>query len=273
MSNDFIKSLKSKVKQDWSKARKVQDEYSTATLPDGNYIAKLTKTRFGKDKNKEPYVSLDFTVLSPEKYKGQRPGRFHGLTARGNRTMDMCLKQLFLDLQRLGIDTSSMEVEDLPAILQQLQDAQPTCRINAKNNPTYGLSIYINSMIPTVEEEEVEEEVEEIFEDEDDYEDDYEDEDEQSEDEDEQSEDEDDEDDEDDAIIDSDDEYEEYEDDDEEEVASPQKGDTCMYRTERRFKPKECTVVTVNNSKETVTLRRINDNKVFKNVSWSNLEA
>lgn len=73
----------------------------------------------------------------------------------------------------------------------------------------------------------------------------------------------------------SEDEEEEIEDEEDEEEEdeddSPQKGYVYEYTARSNVKASPHQVVSVNNSKQTVQLKREKDNKVFKNVPWDSL--
>lgn len=53
----------------------------------------------------------------------------------------------------------------------------------------------------------------------------------------------------------------------------PQKDDQFYYRINSRSEKKLCTVTSVNTKKQTVTLKREDDDKVFKDIPWAKLEG
>lgn len=63
------------------------------------------------------------------------------------------------------------------------------------------------------------------------------------------------------------------EDDDEEAPWVPLKGDVYLYKASSKGKPREVEVVTVNKGQETVSVKRVDDGKTFKGVSWDKLEG
>ena len=51
----------------------------------------------------------------------------------------------------------------------------------------------------------------------------------------------------------------------------PEVGETYLCKPPRQKKEAECEITTVNKSKETVTVKRLSDGKIFKNVAWDKL--
>ena len=260
----FVKAMQRRVGKKWSKFQEAEELYKPLDLPNGTYACELTDTRVDVDKNGDPYMSLNFEVLE-EEHKGQTPSKFHGIKEQGKRTLDMAIEMLSVDLGRLGMDVTKLEITALPALAAKLNKEKPCVKIRFSNppedHPNWSPDVTILSLIdreelqdilpeedddiPFDDSEEAEDESEAEAEDDNDESDDVEEEDEPAGEEEDE---------------------EDSEEDDPDEILEPEKGDIVKYRKT------VCTVVTLNKSKETVTLRSIKDkSKKFANVPWSEI--
>lgn len=276
-----------------------------------NVVALLTDVRTGKDKKNNPYVSFSFTGQRGPAAK-LKFDIFRGLGARTRKSGEVDsaesqMERLFVDLQRLDYDTDDLELDqEFFDILDELMQDKPLCQLSVKRSEEY-VNVYLNKRL--VEEgDESEEEEDEESDDEGaaeddaavdaatataDADDDVDDEDGPDEPIDKPETDspepavtgrksraprgtrtdrqsakrgaveEDDED---------DDEEEAAEEDAEDEDETPAKDDAVLYQAPRAKSAAECQVLVVNATKETATLRRLEDGREFKNVSWSDFK-
>ncbi len=259
----FLKKA-AKYKKSFLKARKVEAStgFETPELDDGAYITKLTSVNFGVTKAGDPYISLNFKIVTG-KNKNDRPSIFH------NISNDEKLEYLVRDCKRLGIEADDMELEDMIGALEELlaDGAEVYVKIDAKNkewkNPKTKkkesrLNIYINKLLE-------------------DYDPDAEAEADDDEDADEGDEDEAEgtasgEDDDDDSDEGDSEESEDADEDDEpEEDVIPEKGNVVKYKPKGSRKALEFTVTKVNTKTETVDLKD-DDGKAHKAVPFSAIE-
>lgn len=125
-------------------AAKARDEFAPADIPDGQYVAKVKKVVCA-EKDGTPRLTVVLVVakgdhqgtsvrqtwfLAPVPPKNGRPGR----------TMQEVMNRFSVDLQAMGIEADLLEAFEsegaaaLDAVLDWLENDQPTCGISVKNN-------------------------------------------------------------------------------------------------------------------------------------------
>lgn len=280
-ASKLLQGMKRRAKGAWKRSRETEVKArGGGGLPGGieNGVAKLIGWKLDNTKKGDPYVSLTGKVLEPEEHEGRKATISHFIKATEQKTVEDKLNELSSDIQLLIGDDDpklmrrfqSADLDDLPAIIQELVDSERIFLFNTwKPDPDRMAMVFIQGLHEDQEMDLEEDEDEEDYEEEDDTEEDDEeegDDDEEWEPDDEEDDEEGDEDDEDDE--DGDEEAEAEEDDWE-----PQKGEIYLYKASPRGKPAECEVTSVNTRKQTVSLKRCRDNKIFKLIDWDRLEG
>ena len=130
--------------------------------------AKLTRINSGLDKNGVMYVSFNFVCVG-NTGKGQTPGKYIGLEAKGNRTEEQAYKDLYFTLQKCGFDTD--ELGDEEALLDFIEEfnstdssEKPIVSITLKcyqGTKGLGVDVQVNKLLEDFEPEDSEEEEEE----------------------------------------------------------------------------------------------------------------
>jgi hypothetical protein len=115
--------------------------------PAGDVICKFAGMRqIEKDGN--VYVTLDFTVdgMEPgqEKHGGQRIGLMRGLQDSNNTTAEEELNRLFGDIQRLGLETADMALEQIDDAVAGLAGGRYTIAAVTRKNDKTRLNFYLN---------------------------------------------------------------------------------------------------------------------------------
>jgi len=225
----------------------------------------------GENKGK-PYMMLAGIVKQPEEVKGLRAMKLVKLYAYGKSTLDKQIAVAMNELRKMGVDTTELDLADLEETLEQLVEEAPHFRFRTwKAKPTKefpnpstfidfrGLDEnYTDDESDGVEDDTDEEEEEEAGTEE--------------EDEDEDSAEEENDEEEEDGDADSEEEDEDDSDEEEEEDEwEPEKGDCYSFKPAGAKKSVEADVTAVNKKNQTVTLKSLADNKVYKNVPWGAL--
>jgi hypothetical protein len=276
-----------------------------------NIVARLHEVRCGKDKKNNPYVSFAFTGTRG-KSKGLKFDIFRGLGERKFKSGDTvsaeeAMERLFVDLQRLDYDTDGLELdEEFFDILDELTKEKPLVQLSVGRSGEF-VNTYLNKRLEADGEPETSETTEEAGDDDEDGPDvpaDEEDDDDGDSEADDDSADDqpvsargrkaaagagkgaagaekrgapvdpDDDDDDDSDDSDSDDDDDDADDSGEsEESEDPAKDDAVMYQPKGSKSPVECQVVSVNKAARTASVRRLEDGKEFKGVSWDKLEV
>jgi hypothetical protein len=128
--DEFDKLAKStEYKNAWKEARKVDAEGfgSNPTLPDGNYICRITGAKVGvtKKEPKFPYLTIDTVILKGE-HQGVKIGHFFNL---GPEKMEYAVKAL----KRLEYEIDDAELSDIKGMAADLTKSKPVCEIAAQN--------------------------------------------------------------------------------------------------------------------------------------------
>jgi len=138
-STEFSKAAKARLQKSWKKSRTKTDPYGTFSGPDGTYTVKLSNVNVGvvqKDGKYKgaPFISFNYIVTAGE-FKGQTPGDYRMLVDFSeNYTIDDVMDSLTYTLQKLGVDTEAVEIEDLEDIAAQLSADKPTCKIKVSTS-------------------------------------------------------------------------------------------------------------------------------------------
>ena len=286
----LLNSLKKRSKGAWKRARATDAKAKGSRLPDGlvNAVAKLTGWKMAMNKKNHPYFTLTGVVQEPEEYLGVKATVIHTISETQSKTIEEKLESLSSDLQLLGADMEGVELDDLPDVIEAWVEEGPYFKFNTWNpGDRDSPFVFVQGLAEDwedadededeeVDEEEDEEDDEEV--DDDDEEEEYEEEEEEDPDDSEEEEEDEEEyedEDEDEEVDEDEDEDEEVdeEEDEEEDDWVPAKTEVYMYKASSRSKPAECEVTTVSTAKETVTLKRVSDKKLFKNVPWDKLEG
>lgn len=298
----IIAKLKAKAKGSWKKVKDKAPKVRTQGLPPGikNGVARFVSYDLGETKkDKDPYFKLNFVCVRPEEHLGRRFSVFHFINDSEYATVEDNLENLSGDIQHLGGDTSaSNDVPDICPILDECAENKPFIKFDTWAKKSNGETAYaikegvtdedeLEELTNEVPEEEVEDEeeakpakksskatpnkakkkskpVEEEVEEE-----------EEEESEDEEVEDEED--------TEEDEEADEEESEDEEE-GSDEEGDDFEPALEdiygykdpklgKKAKTEDCEVIKVTKKTRTVDLKHVKSKKVFKAVSWDDLES
>lgn len=267
-----------KYKKAYQQARTAEDRFGkTPTIDNGTYVCRLTSVSRGVQQNGFPWASFNFVVQrGPFKNTNLQRSHFVRETddVKGEDAVAVMLENLYVDLQRLGYDTSAFDPEDVEAAFNELEEDKPLVRVRVKNTKSAKsgdkfVNVYLNQILEDDEEDEEEDEDEDEADtdeegDEEEEEGDEEDSEEESEEETESEEEEDDE---------EDDEEEEKEEEEEgEESADPEEGDVVKWKAPKSKKEDEYVVTKVNEKKRTVTLEHTKTKKSFPNISWDDFE-
>ena len=115
--------------------------------PAGDIICKLAGLRMiSKDSN--TYVTLDFTVdgmeAGQEKHGGQRIGIMRAMQDSEQTTAEEELNRLFSDIQRLGIETADLSLEQIDEAVAEAVGCRFTIAAVPRKKDTSKLNFYIN---------------------------------------------------------------------------------------------------------------------------------
>lgn len=303
-----IQKMKKIGKGAWSRSRQKEAKARGARLPGGliNAVAKLSSYNIGEYDNGTPFVSITGIVVEPEEHAGVRAVTKHRLEENDRQTIDEAFDKLSSDIQLLGGKTDEMSEDDIPKELTRLCKASPYYKFNTvawEFNGRSGTACLIQGLcdedftpadpVEIVEEpdadedendldslsrtelkaliteEELDVKVNKGMSDDDireairqarpgsDYEEEG-DEDEEAEPGDEGEEEE---------------EEEEIDEGSNGEDWKPAKEDIYNFKAPGTRKSDECEVTSVNERKRIVSLKRLRDKKLFKDVSWDKLES
>ena len=115
--------------------------------PAGELICKFSGMR-SIDKDDKTYVALDFVVdgmiAGQEKYGGQRCGTLRSMQDSDYATAEDELNRLFGDIQRLGVQTADLSMEQIDAAVADLVGHHFTIAAVARKNAPGKLNFYIN---------------------------------------------------------------------------------------------------------------------------------
>ena len=167
-----------------------------------------------------------------------------------------CFAQICTALQKFGYETDELELEELEELAETVSEEQPACQVTPIEKGDF-VNLKFNKFIDDDDLPGIED-VSDVSDEEDEEDEDEEDDDEM---EDEEDTDEDDE-----------EEYEDADEDEDEENLIPTKGDTVSAKPKGTKKYEDCIVKTVSKAKETCTLKRERDDKLFKDVPWYVIE-
>jgi len=255
-----------KQKASWNKSRKATDQFGEVNLPDGRYVAQLSRAILAiSDKSGQPYARFTFICKGNDdaSIDGKRAPVFHSLSKTTNRTLEQNLESFAVTLQRLGYDTADLDLDEVGNILDELNKKKPLVNISVSTGEKGGKFVNLNGLVASDDEEEAEEEeeVEEIEEEEETAEEETEEEESEEEVEEESEEEE----------SEEEEVKEEEEAAEEEEEWEPLKGDVYKYSPKRGVKATDCEVILVNRKAETVSLRDKKTKKVVKGIKWDAL--
>jgi hypothetical protein len=198
----------------------------------------------------------------------------------GEITEDECWERIHTALQAFGVDTSELELSELPDLAEELGEDNPACKVTVKLSKKGNKYIAWGKLVDdedlpgiddVLDDDDSDEELDDDSDDVEELDDDDEDEDEDSDDsdDDDELEDDDESDDDDDDDSDESDEDEEDEDDEDEEDYVPTKGDSVKAKPKGARKVEKYTIKTVNKRREVCTLIRERDKAEFKDQAWS----
>lgn len=282
----LILKAKKTSKGAYRKAKDTEPKVKGQQLPGGiiNGVSRFTDYKFAADKNGNPYLILTGIVLVPEEHAGARAQRSFFLAPPKSdkaKTLEEKYEDLFSDLQLLGVDTTAFDpnscLEEMLESLKALVKEKPCFKFNTwKKDKESDTVVFIQGLADDPDEgEDDEEEWEEDDEEESDEESEEEESEEESDEEEYEEEEEvsDESEDDEEEEEESDDEESEEEEEEEEDESDwePSVGDIYGYAVNASAEPFDCEVTTVSTTKQTVTLKRIKDGKVFKTVSWEKL--
>lgn len=137
--SEFAKlAQSSKYAKAWKDARKLEagESYANPILPNGQYVAQVTKSQTGVTKQKELYWSVN-VVITRGKYKGTTANFFHSLeptmVGKGDKQISR-LGIAVITAKRLGYEfDNSPSPADFEGIAQELSDEKPTIQFSAQN--------------------------------------------------------------------------------------------------------------------------------------------
>jgi hypothetical protein len=269
-SKEFLAKLKSHAEA-WNEVKDAKQSGGFVEVPEGKYTIRLRAmvVDVTDDQAKVPFVQFDMVVVAGEHEgsmvrKRVRIEKRGGIIKNGERkgekweqTIQDCLQEIARDLKGFNVETDDLEIADLPDVADDLSESQPACRVEVKDRNGY-LNVRIGKPVedddlPSIDDilGDAKQPSKKEKEDEDEEEDEDEGEEESSE--------------SDESDEESDDESD---DDDDEDIVAPVKGETVTAKPKGTQKFEKFEVQTVNKSSQTCTLKRKQDGKVFKDVSW-----
>lgn len=141
-ANAFLDAAQA-VEKTWKEARKVQGNGGGfPDIDEGTFTATLTGASFGafagkeegKGRNKKvgkptPWFRLAYTI-SDGPHANKVPFELYRFGDDSQMTMEIFCQQL----QRLGYETSELELKDLPELAEALLNDKPACQIRVKKN-------------------------------------------------------------------------------------------------------------------------------------------
>lgn len=284
-SRIFNKAKKAGARQ-WKQSRgKEANVAGGQQLPGGivGGVALLVNKEWREtERDKTPFLMLQFAVAEPEEHEGVKQTLTYFFADSKYRSIQDTTDRLSSDIQLMGTDTGDMGLEELDEVLDELVEQQAAIKFNTRAGKTDDGKAWFKFDVAGVAEDFEPADEDEPEPDEDDSDEDYEEDDSDGEYEDEEDE-SDDADYEEDESEDGDEEdyeeedYEEESKDEEDESDegewSPERGEVYGFKPKGAKRSYECEITTVNNTKETVTLKRLSDGKRFSNVPWDKLEG
>jgi len=227
------------------------------------------------ERDKTPFLLLQFAVADPEEHEGVKQSLTYFFADSKFRSIQDTTDRLSSDVQLMGGNVADVDLEGLDAELDELLAAETAIKFNTRAGKTDdGKAWFKFDIAGTADDYEGGGSEDEPEPDEDDSDDDYEDESDADEYEDDPDSEEYDEDESEEGESETDDEeYEDESEDDSEAEWSPERGEVYGFKPKGAKRSYECEVATVNNTKETVTLKRLSDGKRWSNVPWDKLEG
>jgi hypothetical protein len=269
-TKDFFKKLQ-KSEDEFKKGRKGRSG-GLVEVDNGKYIVRGQSVDLDVTSDGTPFVQINCIVVHAEDdadIGGKVAQRTQIKRMSGEYTDAKGKKQkweiteadqfaeICTALQSLGIETNDMEFDQLEEAADHVSSEHPACRVEVKTNKKdykfvkWGKPVDDDDL-PSLEE---------LVEDEDDDDDDDMDDD-----------DGDDNDDVDDADDDDDMDDDDADDDmDDDDFEPPTKGETVKAKPPKTRRATDYIVKTVNVKKETCSLERVGDDKLFKDVSWDDI--
>lgn len=92
-------------------------------------MAKIDEHKDGTHKGKL-FLLLQGVVVEPKKYEGIRTSKMHRLYDYNNTTVADSVGKILNEFRKLGVDTSSMTVDDIEATLAVLEEEKPFFKFN-----------------------------------------------------------------------------------------------------------------------------------------------
>lgn len=287
----MLQTLKARSKGAFKTSKKKEVVVKGSRLPDGlvGAVAVFSSWKLDKDKKGDPYFALTGIGQEPENIVGARVTKMHYMKSSPKVTIAEKWDKLCNDIKLIGGEDCLDECEsedDIPAVLDRLVKEKAAYTFNTwlppkdKQNPNPSLVIMLQGNLPDYEAPEPEEEIEEEEEEETEEAETEEEEEEEEkpkkkpvkksakkpepepEEEEEETEEETEE-----------EEEEETEEEAEEGDWKPEKKEIYQYKATPKAKPEECQVIKVDEESETVSLKRMKDSKVFRDVAWAELIA
>jgi hypothetical protein len=268
-SKEFLAKLKSHAEA-WNEVKDAKQAGGFVEVPEGKYTIRLRSmvVDVTDDQAKVPFVQFDMVVVAGEHEgsmvrKRVRIEKRGGIIKNGERkgekweqTIQDCLQEIARDLKGFNVETDDLEIADLPDVADDLSESQPACRVEVKDRNGY-LNVRIGKPVedddlPSIDD--ILGDAKPASKEEDEDEDEDEDEEESTESDEDES--------------DSDESDDDSDDDDDEDIVAPEKGETVTAKPKGTQKFEKFEVQTVNKSSQTCTLKRKQDGKVFKDVSW-----
>jgi len=131
------------MKKYWEKARANAATAGGSNVPDGKYIAKLSKAEVRESQEKAwLHVAFEFVIVQGEQ-TGEIVNHRNGLETEENQ------QWLARDLKRLGKDPESIEIEDMETTCAELQAEAPTVRLTVKTKGDF-VNVYIDKLVEDV---------------------------------------------------------------------------------------------------------------------------
>ena len=257
----LMNKLKKTAKGSWKRSREKAPQAKGSQLPGGiiRGVAQLSSYKFDEDKNGNPYFFLTGVVKEPEELAGCKASAQHFIKETQQKSVQDKLDGLSSDLQLLGAQLEGTNIDDIPGIIADLVKQKPHFLFNTvsfKDDQGERTYVFIQGLAEGWEDSDDDAESEDEEDDDGDDEDDVDTPDEEDDDDDGDDSDED-----------------EGDGDEDDEEWEPKKKDVYLYKSTPKGKSKEVEIIGVNKKKETVTAKRIEDGKVFKNIGWDKLEG
>lgn len=143
MANVEASRIMSKVKKavapKWKAARGKAPQIKGGQLPGGivGGIAQFSDYTLGEtDKDKTPYLSLQFVVREPDQYSGVKQRLRYYFADTQYKSLAEVVDRLASDLQLMGCELESSDVDDWIPLLDSLKAEETAIRFNTRSGKT-----------------------------------------------------------------------------------------------------------------------------------------